>query len=356
MTSKPPKPSAWYRKVPSAPFLCGLLLLACAATWPFPAAAQPAEGLLEVHYIDVGQADAILVRCPDGEHYLLIDSGDTRYPGSSDAFRAYLQQEFSDKPKPWQLAVVVASHPHADHIGSMQWVLEKFEVDTYVDNGQHYDSAMFGRLNKLRIKLVKDGKLDYIDGKKTPFAELDFCSHPDIHAQIFVPWAVRDLSDTNDRSVLVRLTYGNTSFLFTGDAEAHAEEVLLNDLEEEQRDKLDVDILKAGHHGSDTSSTAEFVAAVSPEEAIVVSSGKKGVGTNSRYKHPRFSTLRTFADWFRNSDKEKHKLDGRVWAFDAKSRRWRQHTRRHGLWVTPKDGTVIIRANGVDPPQVTTGE
>lgn len=311
--------------------------------------AQDSADPLEVHFIDVGQADAILVRCPDGEHYLLIDSGDTRYPKSSANFKAYLDAEFEGRPR--RIAVAVASHPHADHIGSMLWVLETFDVETYVDNGQKYDSATFGKLNQKRRQQVEAGELAYVNGKEEPFAELDFCPNPLVHVQILVPWALQRLSDTNDRSVVVHLAYGNTSFLFVGDAEAHAEEVMLNGLPADQREKVNVNVLKVGHHGSDTSSTMEFVMGVSPSLAVV-SSGRKGVGTNTRYKHPRLSTLQTYATWFRNLDRDKpadeqeHPPDGRVWAFNANKARWSRHRRRVGLWLTPKDGTVIVCSDG----------
>src|SRR5436853_644582 len=91
---------------------------------------------LEAHFISVGQADAVLVKCPDAQTYMLVDSADTRYPGSKYRFRAYLEKEFAGKPQ--KIALAVASHPHNDHIGSMQWVLEKFDVGTYVDNGEKY--------------------------------------------------------------------------------------------------------------------------------------------------------------------------------------------------------------------------
>ena len=108
-------------------------------------------------------------------------------------------------------------------------------------------------------------------------------------------------------------------------------------------------MLKVGHHGSDTSSTMEFVMGVSPSLAVV-SSGRKGVGTNTRYKHPRFSTLGHYRDWFkvldRGEEEGHHPPDGRVWAYDASKKRWRQHTRRKGLWLTPKDGTVIVCSDG----------
>jgi len=319
----------------------GLLLLA--AVWATPAAyAQDPSGQLEVRFLDVGQADAILVRCPDGSHYLLIDSGDTRYPGSSKAFRQALLDEFRDRPK--KLALVVASHPHADHIGSMQWVLETFDVEVYVDNGQKFDSALWAKLDKVRRRQVSDAEITYVAGKKTGFADLAFC--PQVGVRLLVPWAVRELSNTNDRSVVVSLTYGKTSFLFGGDAEEHAEEVMVNDFEPGEREHLRVMVLKAGHHGSDTSSTLPFIAAVNPK-TVVVSSGKKEVGTNARYKHPRHSTMQNYNNWLRNHDEgEPSSQPGRVWAYDKPGKRWRQIERRRGLWVTPEDGTVVMLSDG----------
>jgi competence protein ComEC len=109
---------------------------------------------LKVEAIDVGQADAIVVTCPDGDDHLLIDSGDTRYSGSSQSFRDRMEALFSEGKR--HLGVVVASHPHQDHIGSMTWVLQNFWVKRYVDNGQKFDTACFGRLDALRRKLVKN--------------------------------------------------------------------------------------------------------------------------------------------------------------------------------------------------------
>ena len=247
-----------------------------------------ANGKLEVTYFDVGQADAILVTCPDGKHHLLIDSGDTRYPDSSKHFRAFLNTAFTNKPH--RLDVVVASHEHADHIGSMQWVLTNFQVGTYVDNGDTAETTMFANLQTERRKQEKAGKLNYIQGNKNSFSDVDFC--PAVKMEIFLPWATKPgLSDQNDRSVAVRLDFGTNSFLFVGDIEGEAEQVMLNQFTEAQRARLNVDVLKVGHHGSDTSSLDGFVDAVSPQIAIV-SCGKKGTGTNDRYKHPRLSTVR----------------------------------------------------------------
>ena len=315
------------------------LALACVLV----ACSAGAAPVLEAHFISVGQADAVLVKCPDGQTTMLVDSADTRYPGSKDRFRAYLEKAFEGKEK--KIAVAIASHPHNDHIGSMQWVLERFAVGTYVDNGEKYDSTLWQNLDKLRKKQVKAGKLKYINGKQAQSAQVPLCA--DVTVEVFVPWAFSNkLTDTNDRSVVVRLAYRKVSFLFVGDSEDPGEAVMLDD---DLRKKLSADVLKVGHHGSDTSSTAKFVMAVSPQLAVI-SAGERGVGTNTRYKHPRYSTLDTYSTWFANADKgataPKHAPNGKVWAYDAAKKTWRQHERPKGLWLTVQDGTVIVRSDG----------
>ena len=315
------------------------LVFACALAARVACAAP----VLEAHFISVGQADAVLVKCPDGQTTMLLDSADTRYPGSKDRFRAYLEKEFTGKPQ--KIALAIASHPHNDHIGSMQWVLEKFEVGTYVDNGEKYDSTLWQNLDKVRKKQVKAGKLKYVNGKQAQSTQVPLCA--DVSVEVFVPWAFSNkLTDTNDRSVVVRLAYRKVSFLFVGDSEDPGEAVMQDDA---LRKKLVADVLKVGHHGSDTSSTAKFVLAVSPQLAVI-SAGEKGVGTNTRYKHPRYSTLDTYSSWFANADKgaaaPKHPPNGKVWAYDAAKKTWRQHERPKGLWLTVQDGTVIVRSDG----------
>jgi competence protein ComEC len=298
---------------------------------------------LEVKFFDVGQADAVLVTCPDGKHRLLIDSADTRYPGSSIAFKTSMTNEFEGRSR--TITVAVSSHPHSDHIGNMEWVLQNFEVRTYIDNGQRYDSAMFGRLDATRRKLVRAGKLNYVNGKESSFKRIEFCTDPKVRLELIVPWAVKELDDPNDRSVAVRLTYDNKTLLFVGDIEGHGEAVALNNFRPEDRDKLDVDLLKVGHHGSDTSSTAAFINAVSPHVAII-SCGKKGVGTNVGYKHPRVSTLGQFRDWFKNHRPTNPAPPRNVWAYEATTKQWRIENRPEGVWITAIDGTVVVRCNG----------
>lgn len=307
----------------------------------FVCRAQEPPGKLEVRFFNVGQGDAIFARCPHGSHTLLIDGGELnqRYSGSATRFKELLGQAFEGKPK--EITTIINSHPHSDHIGSLKWTVENFTVGTYVDNGEHSETATFGRLKELLDDKAAAGELVYHRFETQAIDTIPFC--PLVRLEVIAP-AVKDtsLEDPNDKSLVVRATYQSTSFLFVGDAEKEAEHVLLGDAA--MKALLDADVLKVGHHGSHTSSTAEFVAAVSPR-MVVVSCGVKGVGSNKSHKHPRLVTLGTFDSWFKNLSQTDHPLLNEVWAFDH-SGGWQNHTRRKGVWVTPKDGTVTITSDG----------
>jgi beta-lactamase superfamily II metal-dependent hydrolase len=301
-----------------------------------------ANGKLEISFVDVGQGDASLVTCPDGKHHLLIDSGDNRYPNSAKNFRTFMTNAFNGQSR--HIDVVVASHLHADHIGSMEWVLKNFPVNTFIDNGDMGETTAFANLLKERRRQEKAGTLNYINAKENNLLEVDFC--PSVRMKIIEPWAKQPaLSDPNDRSVAVRLEYEHKSFLFVGDLEDHAEEVMLNQFAPAERAQLDVDVLKVGHHGSDTSSTVPFINAVSPEVAII-SVGKKGVSTNVKYQHPRLSTVRHYDDWFKNHLPPVIAAAGKVWAFDADKKVWQQQPRPKGMWLTVEDSTVTVTWDG----------
>jgi len=309
----------------------------------FPAAlAQPA-GKLVVQYIKVGQGDAALIRCPDAKTHMLIDSGDTRYPQSSAQFRSYLNAQFKDQEK--KIAVVVASHAHTDHIGSMQWVLQTFQVGTYIDNGDKQETTTWSNLDKTRRKLMQRG-LAYINGRQAQLVGVPLCAG--VEVTVFSPWGYEKLSDPNDRSVVVRLVHKNVSFLFVCDAEQSAEAVMLGN--GELKKLLQAQVLKVGHHGSNTSSTPNFVRTVGPRIAII-SSGARDVGTNVGYKHPRWNTLDTYSAWFQDADKGRKPPQARpaslqVWAYDTQKKTWRMHDRPVELWLTTADGNVVIQSDG----------
>ena len=256
--------------------------------------AGPDLNPLEVHVINVGQGDAILIRCPDGTHELLIDAGDNRYSGSAAAFKAYMGAEQATDN---HIEVVVASHPHADHIGSMAWLLSHYTVDLYVDNGNVYDSRTYERVDDA----FDFNTTSYWSAQDDVVPDIDFCPREDVSATILRPEGFGESSDPNDNSVIVRVDYINDSFLFVGDCGGEEEDLLMED--DETRKLLDCDFLKVGHHCSNTSSSPEFLDTVTPDISAV-SCGAKGVSTNSGYKHPRRSAPRSC--WREGRTKRQH--------------------------------------------------
>lgn len=303
---------------------------------------EAASPRLKLQMFDVGQGDALLVTCPDGKHQLLIDSGCNKYPRSQENFRRSLAAALAHDPNR-VLELAIASHPHSDHIGGMLWVLKTYKVGTYVDNGHRHDTATYGDLQRLRVRLSNEQGLRYIDGTEDSGSEVSFC--PEVRVRLVTPAAHDDdLDHPNDLSVGVRLDYKGKSFLFVGDMEEQAEESW-HGQSAAVRDLANVDVLKVGHHGSDTSSSARFVQLASPE-IVLVSCGARDVGTNARYMHPRASTLETYADWFRNNPPPVTANDQRVPAYNKTKKAWANVRRPPGMWLTSVDGEVTIETDG----------
>lgn len=298
-----------------------------------PTPAPPSAGHLKVHVINVGQGDAILITCPDGDHQLLIDSGDTRYPGSAKAFQNAMTEL---QPKADPIEVVVSTHPHADHIGSMDWVLRQYEVKLYVDDGLTYDSAKF---KSIESAIHDRGVHREHVSSGSPPPSIRFCPRPDVSAVILRPESFGDLSDPNDDSVVVRVDYGKESFLFVGDTEKEEEAQLLSD--PAVRAKLDCDFLKVGHHGSDTSSTKAFLDAVTPQVAVI-SCGQPGVSTNAGYMHPRRSTVERLLQYVRGDAGPAKTL--RV--YDADAQRWTGIAVQGEVHCTSLEGDLVFESDG----------
>ena len=212
---------------------------------------------LTVDLLDVGQGDAILVRTEG--HAALIDAG-PRNANTEEQLKALGVSH---------LDLVVATHPHADHIGRMPNILETFTVGTYLDNGMTHTTKNYERV----MASVAETRVDHHTarvGMAFPFGE---------EATFTVLFPGDTLlrgtrSDLNSNSVVLRLDHGASSFLFTGDAEAPTEGRLLGD-------SLDpVDVLKVAHHGSGHSSTGAFLARLQPQAALI------SCGRDNRYRHP----------------------------------------------------------------------
>ena len=216
--------------------------------------------ILRVHFIDVGQGDSILIESPS-KHYMLIDSGTK---GAGQDVVNYLASLGIEK-----LDYVVATHPDADHIGGLIDVLNTFKIDNFIDSGKVHTSATYVEM------------LALIETKKIPFqvAAINDDVLLDDKLQISVLSAEEDAKDNNDASIVLKVVYDEISFLLTGDAGI--------ELEKEMMAKFDMraTILKAGHHGSNTSSSLQFVEAVHPEVTIL------SYGQDNSYGHPHYEVI-----------------------------------------------------------------
>ena len=303
--------------------------------YPYPASGQDT---LCVYYLNVGQADAIYIQCPTKEHTMLIDAADTRYPESAFRFQKELKKLTGGLKK--KIDVVVASHNHADHLGSMKWVLEHYDVVRFLDNGHNPGTALYKNIMTVVKKQVKKHELEYLPLNKAGKDFVDFCPDAKVNAEIIqASGAYKDCKNQNDCSVIVRLEYLKTSFLFVGDAEKELEKEILNDPIATK--EIDTDVLKAGHHGSTTSSTLDFIKAVSPE-LVVVSCGKKGIGTNVGYKHPQLASLTNFNSVLTT---EKYRT-GLIEVYDYKKAKWTKKKAKEGIYYTKVDGNVAVLSDG----------
>lgn len=230
--------------------------------------AVPADGkTLTVSFLDVGQGDSILIELPDGNTMLIDASESDQAEGIID----YIEGRGHDT-----LDYVVATHPHADHIGGMREVLEAFDVGEIWMPDADSDTKTYENL--LETVAEKEIPLHVAAAGKT------ILSTESLAIDLVAPCS-KEYDDLNDYSAVIRLTYGKTRFIFTGDAEAHSEEEILA-----SGVSLSADVLKLGHHGSSTSSSEAFVKAVDPKWGII------SCGEGNSYGHPHRETLDKFAD------------------------------------------------------------
>jgi len=234
---------------------------------------------VEVHMIDVGQADAILIQAPEAN--VLIDAGEN---GCGEDVVAYLKGEGVT-----YLDLVIGTHAHSDHIGGMDVVLEDMKVGKVIlpDIPEESIPSAQSYAQLLTVMLKKDLSIT------EPNVGDSYSLGDGAKLQIIGPAGV--FTDLNNTSVVCRLTYGEHAFLFTGDCEEQGEASILH------RRGLDLsaDVLKVGHHGADTSTSDAFLIAVDPEIALI------SVGAGNDYGHPASSTVEKLA----NSGAEIYRTD-----------------------------------------------
>jgi competence protein ComEC len=250
-------------------------------------------GQLRVTALDVAQGDAILIEFPNGQS-MLIDGGGL--PGQPLDLGTRVVRPVLRAKRRTKLDVVVLSHPHPDHFGGLGSVLE-----TTPEIGEFWDGGTSSPATRaLREKAASHGA--------TLREPSSLCGAPIAFggAQIEVLHPCRPASyerSANDGSLVLKITYGARSFLFTGDAEREAEHELL-----EAQLPLQADVLKIGHHGSRTSSTLEWLEAVKPSHAVI------SCGIRNRFGHPHGETMETL--WALGVSTHRTDLDG-AWVFST---------------------------------------
>lgn len=228
---------------------------------------------LIVHFLDVGQADSIFIELPNKET-MLIDAGNN----ADDKFVVNYIKNLSYN----KINYVVGTHPHEDHIGGLDTVINTFDIgNIYMPKVEHttktFEDVLLAVKNKnLKIKTGKVG--------------VNIVNNGDLKIDIIAP--VNDkYEDLNNYSAVVKITYKDNSFLFMGDAEKLSEDELTADVK--------ADVIKIGHHGSYTSTSEEFLKRVSPTYAVI------SVGKDNDYGHPHKETI----DLLNNSNVKVYRTD-----------------------------------------------
>ena len=269
-------------------YVLGALFIANLFIWS-AVFAEERDGALTVAFLDVGQGDAIFIESPTGKQ-VLVDGG----PGRALFAPLSEMMPFYDR----SIDVVIATHPDADHIGGLPEVLRRYDIDFFLDPGVSSDTGVYQALLRAR----DESDAEYIVARRG----MEIALGDGAVLQILFPDRDMEGADTNDASIVAKLIYGGTSFLLTGDSPQKVEKYLA------MRDgkKLDVDVLKAGHHGSKTSTSDIFLGYTSPASVVL------SVGAENRYGHPHAEVV------------------ARLTEFGAKILR------------TDEDGTVIMKSDG----------
>ena len=245
------------------------------------------SGDLRVYFLDVGQGDSSLVLFRD--KVILIDSGEVDMGGRVVSDLQKLGIDHID--------LLVATHPHSDHIGGMQDVLAAFPVGKVLDSGMPHTSPLYEHF----LETVDAKGIRYVVAEQGQTIDLD----PSLSILVLSPPKERLDTDLNTNSIVLKISYGTISFLFTGDAGDSAEQALLK-----TGYSPEAQVLKVAHHGSSDATSGAFLARVHPEVAVI------SVGQDNPYGHPHRETLDA--------------LQALVPA----------------IYRTDQDGTILIRSNG----------
>lgn len=228
---------------------------------------QEVDNQLKVHFINVGQGDSTFIELPNGKN-VLIDGG-TRSNGQT-------VLEYLNDLKVETIDYLIATHPHEDHIGGLVNVVKKYNIGKIYMPDKAHTTIVF---EDLLLVIQEKG----YSIKKAQAGDVLF-EEEGLSMKILAPSGMSG-SNLNNYSVANRLVFGDTAFIFTGDAEQKSEK----DMVESGYD-LEADVLKIGHHGGDTSSISSFLSAVNPDYGVI------SAGENNQYGHPHANVMNRLAD------------------------------------------------------------
>ncbi|RII34940.1 MBL fold metallo-hydrolase [Clostridium chromiireducens] len=267
--------------------IISLYLISCSSLYKNSNYIKPDPNQMIVHFIDVGQGDSILIQVNNKN--MLIDAGPK---SDKNELLNYLSKLNIEK-----LDYVIATHPHEDHIGNMSDIIDSYNVlKFYAPKVQSTTKTFEKMIDSLKRKGLKINVIrkdtDSIDlGKNT-------------NVRVFSP--IDDsYENLNNYSSVIKIQYGSTSFLFTGDAEKDVEEKILDNNE-----NISSDVLKVGHHGSSTSTSKAFLNKINPSIGVI------SVGKDNTYNHPNNETIKSLKE------------------------------NKVTIYRTDKDGTVILSSDG----------
>jgi len=243
---------------------------------------------MKVHFIDVGQGDSILIQSHDGKN-ILVDGG---AKSAGKTVVSYLQSKGIKK-----LDYVIATHPDADHVGGLIAVLNSISVGKFVNSGKSHTTETYAQL----LKIVEQKNIKYVEPEIGQILIGSWTS--DFYLQTL--YVDGKASDTNDASIVLKVGYKDIEFLLMADASTDLEDLLVDSY-----DTLKAQILKSGHHGSNTSTSSKFIKAVKPEVTIL------SYGKDNSYSHPHNEVLTNLKS--------------------AGSK----------VYSTAQDGTIVITTNG----------
>lgn len=252
-------------------FALGLLVFIAGSVW-YIAKEFEHEPVLTVAFLDVGQGDSILIVSPSGKQ-MLVDGG----PDKRVIQKLSDVMPFFDR----SIDVVLNTHPDKDHIGGLPEVLRRYDVSYVMDPGVESDSGTYGYYTQLVEQEVKGGG-KYIEARRGQTINFQDGAYVRI---LYPDRDMNGVKNDNNASIVLQVVYGSTTVMLTGDAPQSVEKYVVS----LDGATLKSNILKAGHHGSRTSSAPEFVRVVSPMYAII------SAGKNNQYNHPHKEVMDLFA-------------------------------------------------------------